>query len=419
MQSKIRNLNGRICYIFVWLILFCILPAACRKPSNDSTVDSNTSCDNIAVNNDPFTTCGNILFQTPRNWQLEANGEDFILRLPPIFGNRDRWVNVAVVKGFASSGNIENDYNTVWQKYLGGFTKYQEPVLVKETSIKGYDIARGGANVREGNNAPFFVHLWVAKVNGQVETVFTFANYSSDFDIIFFGDIAPFWARLQFKNLPSPAKPCYTLRGKGIQGIYMGLSSGLNIYGDFGKKISLLTVYSDGKLNTLSVLPDMGFNEFDRETDREVKKDYWANYNLQTGKATFYGATSRVVDFTYSNNKVYYGGNEYTKLSAVDGLKLSGIYTADNSPAAVTTFGYEPTITFYADGRFEDRTALYYVNSIDPKFKKPGNGKYTINNYTIELLYDDGRGSASFPIVNFDNDQYKSIQIKNVFLFKK
>jgi hypothetical protein len=415
-----QTMRNKMLYILSFYLL--VLFSACKKDNETAAPGTNNTlpaCDEIPVNNAPFTTCGNIKFQTPPDWKLEPEGENFILRLPFISGNPDRFVNMLVVKGFASSGNIETDYNTVWQKYLSDFTKYQEPFLIKDKSIKGYDIIRGGTNIRNGNNAPLYVHVWVAKVKDQAEAAFTFANYNNDFDIAFYGSIAPFWARLQFNNLPAPAKPCYTLRGNGIQGIYYGLANGLDIYGNYGKKLSWLMVYSDGKMKRINVLPYEGINGFDRETDREINKDYWADYNLQTGKATFTGNTPQVKNFTYNSNKLFYDDQEYAKLANVDGLTLSGVYSADSSPTAITTFGYEPVITFYKDGRFEDKTALYYVNSIFLPFKTPGNGKYKINNYTIDLTYDDGRGSASFPFVSFDKENFTSIQIGNVFIFKK
>jgi hypothetical protein len=420
MTTNFKNYKRTISILFVATNLFFM---GCKK-NNEAQVQPGlnpvAACDNLPISNVPFTTCGNILFKLPEGWQLQADGEDFLLQLPFISGNPDRLVQMAVVKGFTSTNNLETDYNTIWQKYLSNFTKYQEPFLIKEKSIRGFDIIRGGTNVRS-NNIVVYAHLWVAKVKDQAEAVFTFANYNNDFDISFYGDIAPFWARLQFKNLPAAEKPCYTLRGNGVQGIYYGLSNGLNIYGDYGKKLTMLMVYSDNKMKRLpyGVLPKTGLNLFERDADREVNKDYWADYNLQTGMATFYGTPGGIKSFTYSNNKVYYDNEEYSKLPAVDGLMLEGVYSADNTPLAVTTFGHEPTITFYKDGRFEDNTALYYVNNIDSKFKTPGNGKYTISNYTIELTYNDGRGGATFPFVNFDKDKVTSIQINNVFIFKK
>jgi hypothetical protein len=95
------------------------------------------------------------------------------------------------------------------------------------------------------------------------------------------------------------------------------------------------------------------------------------------------------------------------------------VYTADKSPTAISAFGHEPTITFYTDGRFEDNTALYYVKSYDAKFKNPGKGKYSINNFTITVVYDDGRGSASFPIITWDVATNSPIQIGGQILLKK
>ena len=116
---------------------------------------------------------------------------------------------------------------------------------------------------------------------------------------------------------------------------------------------------------------------------------------------------------------IIYNEYAYSKIPAVDGLTLSGVYTADKSPTALSAFRHEPTITFFKDGRFEDNTALYYVKSYDAIFKNPGKGKYTINNFTINLVYDDGRGSASFPLVTWNAATNSSIQIGEQILLKK
>ncbi|MBC8112176.1 MAG: hypothetical protein H7Y04_14055, partial [Verrucomicrobia bacterium] len=104
--------------ITIYFIVFALFSACKTNSEGDSNTNPVAACDEIPLNNAPFTTCGNIQFQTPKDWKLEPDGENFILRLPPISGNPDRFVNMLVVKGFTSSGNIETDYNTVWQTYL-------------------------------------------------------------------------------------------------------------------------------------------------------------------------------------------------------------------------------------------------------------------------------------------------------------
>jgi hypothetical protein len=52
-------------------------------------------------------------------------------------------------------------------------------------------------------------------------------------------------------------------------------------------------------------------------------------------------------------------------------------------------------------------------------FKAHGNGKYKNTNLTIEMTYDDGRGSTSFPFINLSGASLSSIQIGEKVILKK
>jgi len=375
---------------------------------------------NNGANNGAAVTCGNLIFTVPAGWTLEPDGENYALRLPPRYNDPQRWVNLAIFKSAVSCGNIATDFNNAWQKILGSYTKSQEPYLIKEKSIKGYDIIRGGTIIRKGNDMPLYAHLWAAKVRDQLETILVFANNNNDFDIAVNTEIKPFWAKLKFKNLPENAPANYTLKGNGIQGIYTGMQSGITLSGGIAKNISFLIIYNDGKIKRANQLPENGFNNFDREVDREINAGYWGAYDLKKGMVVFDNDNpKRTLGFTYRAPKVIYNEYAFNKLPAVDGLTLSGTYTADKSPAAISAFGHEPVIIFYMDGRFKDNTALYYVKNYDALLKAPGSGKYTISNFTIELQYDDGRGRASFPFITWDTTNNSSIQIGEQILLKK
>jgi hypothetical protein len=206
-----------------------------------------------------------------------------------------------------------------------------------------------------------------------------------------------------------------------IEGIYVGIQSALNSRGEIEKKIYYLLVYNDGKLKANQLLPENGLNTFDREADIVKNSGQWADYDLKAGKAVFKDNNNRTVGFSYdkNNKSILYDGAEFFKAPSVDGLLLSETYTADKDPLAVKAFGYEPTIAFSKDGRFEDKKAMYYVKSYDLMFKNPGVGKYSINNFTIDIVYDDGRGKASFPFVNLDATDFSSIIIGDHVMLKK
>jgi hypothetical protein len=394
--------------IFPFLFLMLISYTGLSQPTNP------------AKDTTAMITCGNMLFAVPAGWKLEADGENYGLFLPLRDNNPQRWINIAIFQGNTSTGNTETDFNNAWQMYLGKYSKHQEPYLEKEKSGKGYDIIRGGTTIWKGNEMPFYAYLWVAKVKERVETIIVFANYSDDFEIALNTEIRPFWAKVHFKNLPGAAPASYTLKGDGVQGLYTGLQSGMRMSGGIAKDISFLLVYNDGKVKVSSKLPENGFTGFDREVDRELNPGYWGEYDLKKRIVVFDKSSQpRTLGFTYRPPKVIYNEYAYTKLASVDALTLLGTYTADQTPTAVSAFGHEPTISFYKDGRFEDNTALYYVKSYDPMFKRTGKGKYTISNFTITLVYDDGRGTASFPFISWDAATNSSVQIGEKVLLKK
>jgi hypothetical protein len=217
----------------------------------------------------------------------------------------------------------------------------------------------------------------------------------------------------------SPEAAARTGSTGSIEGVYMGLQSGLNSNGAILKRGYYLLVYNDGKLKATQLLPENGFNAFNKEADMKANPDYWADYNLQTGKAIFKTSNNRTVSISLKKKSIFYNNEEFVKVPSVDGLVLAGVYSADQDPLAVKAFGHEPVITFFKNGRFEDKNAMYYVRSYDAMFKTPGNGKYRIKNLTIEISYDDDRGSASFPFVNLSAASLSSIQIGEKIILRK
>jgi hypothetical protein len=407
-------------------IYFCEAKSSNNNPlvvrnipvSRNGYVNQNVSGGTLV--NGAWITCGNLLFTVPAGWKLEADGENCALMLPPRYNDPKRWVNMAIFIGSASSGNIEVDFKNAWQKFLGKYTKYQEPYLLREKSTKGYDIVRGGTNISKGNEMPIYAHLWVAKVKDRLENIVVFANNSSDFDIAENQDIKPFLAKLQFKNLPLESPATYAVKGNGMLGVYMGLQSGLSLNDGIRKNISFLIIYEDGKLKVANKLPENGFYDFDREADIGVNAAYWGDYDLSRSLVFFNGVEpKRTLGFSYQPPNLIYNKYAYIKLPSVDGLRLSGTYTADQSQTAAGTFGHEPTISFNKDGSFQDNNALYYVRSYDVMFKTPGRGSYYISNFTINLVYDDGRGRVSFSFISMDLKNNNSIQVGEIILLKK
>ncbi len=163
---------------------------------------------------------------------------------------------------------------------------------------------------------------------------------------------------------------------------------------DVMKKMSLT------KYEWIAIYPDGKFNSY---MPREGYADFYAK-NKDWGKASWSGSKLNVTDAL--NNTYYFekkAANQmqrsydskphYYKSKSVDGLRIEGAYTqyAGLIPSAKNEAQY--LIWFNKDGSFDDR-GISVVDLKNPyKFPDdaPGKGKYTIENYSIFLRYDNGR----------------------------
>ncbi|MBC8112238.1 MAG: hypothetical protein H7Y04_14375 [Verrucomicrobia bacterium] len=203
------------------------------------------------------------------------------------------------------------------------------------------------------------------------------------------------------KNPPSSNNSTkYTFNASGLPGVWAGLGNRLaaKSYGTvIQKDINYLIIYNDGKLREGSVFPRQGLDNFNREENRTRDAGYWADYSLPEKLARF---EYRKIKMEFAAGKLVYNDAEYTKLPHVDGLKLNATYTAD--PKGAEYLGYEPVITFYANGKFEDKGALNRADDLEAMFKKFGSGTYQIKNFTIYLNYSDSRGTAKLSFISMD-----------------
>jgi hypothetical protein len=209
-----------------------------------------------------------------------------------------------------------------------------------------------------------------------------------------------------------------TFVSNGLPGVWAGLDYGFAVKSHgtvIEKGMNYLIIYSDGKLREGSVFPRQGLDGFNRAENLQRDAGYWANYSLADKLARF---EYRKIEMEYAAGKLIYGGDAYTKLPYVDGLRLSATYTAD--PKGAEYLGYEPVITFYADGRFSDNGALNRADDLAPLHKKFGSGTYQINNFTIYLTYADGRGTSKLSFLSVDGiSNPRSIFIAQKNLLKK
>ncbi len=144
--------------------------------------------------------------------------------------------------------------------------------------------------------------------------------------------------------------------------------------------------------------PDMpltGLNNFSKATHNN---DSWGKFTMANGKGSFKNKYDEIKIEKVSANELKRVGytHSFHKCVPVDGLKLEGTwgpYPNWSKEAHYSEPGCKRLISFKKDGTFTDRGA-FVSNTNNPNEhpdRAPGNGTYSISNYTLTLNYADGR----------------------------
>ena len=154
-------------------------------------------------------------------------------------------------------------------------------------------------------------------------------------------------------------------------------------------KYEWMVIYPDGKF--YRYMPAEGYAGF-YEKNKEWEKAAWSGNRLNVTDASsnpyyFDKKSATTMQSSFDSRPNYY------KCAPVNGLRIEGAYTqyAGLVPSATNEAQY--LIWFNKDGSFDDRGISVadlkrpYAFADDA----PGKGKYTIEDYSIFLRYDDGR----------------------------
>jgi hypothetical protein len=138
------------------------------------------------------------------------------------------------------------------------------------------------------------------------------------------------------------------------------------------------------------------------------QNDSWGKFSVQGNKITIQSKYENET-LNKKTSTIYEKPNStflYYKCARVDGLTLLGGWTYDKGwrENRYNQGDCRPVIYFGTDGSFIDRGAFLYAcgsPSTNPK-DQPGQGTYSINNFTLTLKYKDGRTISKAFCGNFD-----------------
>ena len=152
-------------------------------------------------------------------------------------------------------------------------------------------------------------------------------------------------------------------------------------------KYEWLVIYPDGKF--YPYMPTEGYAGFyNKNKDWGSAKWNGSRCDIVMGSYTYYydkkSATS--MQYQYDSRPNYY------KCKSVNGLRIEGAYTQYSGLIPSQKNEPQYLIWFYKDGSFDDRGAFVADLKNPHAFPAdaPGKGKYSIEDFSIFLRYDDG-----------------------------
>jgi len=197
-------------------------------------------------------------------------------------------------------------------------------------------------------------------------------------------------ARPQVATTPPSSSPAQPSRPGQIDGVYLTLKN----KGGFNAGVSkdYMVFFPNGEV--FWHLPQEGLLDFDVAGSHRDWNDFWGHYEMQGGR--FQVTFNTGPDYSGLRNgdgTLLIGGYTYVRQTGgPDGRTLRGTYRAYN-------LGQDPSrdVTFYPDGRFDDRGIRGAVGALDLAYGRakvptdPGSGRYRIARYSIVFEYSDGR----------------------------
>ena len=213
---------------------------------------------------------------------------------------------------------------------------------------------------------------------------------------------------------PPPPRPTVSATGQ-IDGVYVTLKNkgGYN----FGVSKDYMVFFPNGEV--LWHLPEEGLLNYDLGSSHQGWRDFWGHYEMQGER--FHVTFNTGPDYNGNRNRdgtLKIGSYTYVhQTSGADGRTLSGTYRAYN-------LGADPKwdVTFYPDGRFDDKGIRGAVGGLDLAYGRakvpadPGRGRYRIAQYSIVFEYTDGRREQlSFYVPDDDGSSAPKQLVINTF----
>ncbi|MFN8295231.1 MAG: hypothetical protein U0T69_03500 [Chitinophagales bacterium] len=335
-------------------------------------------------------------FNMPDGWQKSTKPG-----LVSYTSTDDKDQTFCIITVYASKvvrGNTGEEFMDDWQELAAKPYNIKEAPETEKAEDDGWEAISGGANFTKGS-LNGLAYLTTLVGYGKTVSILALTNSESYQKVI-----EDMLGSLELKKTGSVKNNNTTVNNTndisntgssfGNSNRLVGIWQGMNINtSDFNYKSSgdpiWLIFYDNGKLG--NVLPSSFKSNNKNAPDLGTYQISGSNASLQWYAGT---ASTNIIFKNTDQIQVIAstGDQNYFRCKSVNGARIEGSWSTYANPnSAVSDGSPSSLITFHKDGTFTDygifSQGIDYFSSVKTM---PGNGTYSINNFTITLKYSNG-----------------------------
>jgi hypothetical protein len=337
-----------------------------------------------------------ITYSPPKGWKKDVK----ISYVVYSNAKQNSYCMIAIYKSAAGTNNITADFASEWKQLAA--TPYKittAPNLQEIEKENGWTSQTGGATFIN-NGGTNILLLATSSGYNKVTSIMIITN-----DTSYMSSIATFSTSVQL-NKPATTQATNTLpvTNNGAKAdVWMNVITN-SLYGGGGgywsftdaTRIKFYFVYPDG--DYCSEMPFAGLQTFDKDKSKITGERTWGKFTMQNGNGAFVSKYENIKVKKVSATKMEKIGYTYgfAKCASVDGLILNGAWSSIpnwSKDPYFTEPGCRRVIYFKPEGSFDDHGVFVADSRYPNKHAEdaPGEGTYSISNFTLVLKYDDGR----------------------------
>lgn len=337
-----------------------------------------------------LTACGQkkfdiINYTAPKNWTEKTGAENVTFSTDDKDGN---FCIISVYKSVAAGNDSKQNFDMSWQTLIQNTIYVSDAAMQPVVNDDGWETQTGSSQFNNEGISGTVILLASTKAETLVNIV-----------ILLNGDkyILEMETFLESLSMNIPKKSITETKEIKTNKIttpkhevWMSYK-----YNMMKKRFESAFVLKYETGDCLDYVPEEGIIGFSKKTDN--KKDRHWGTAVTKGKEihiTYPGYVRKLGKV--SATKMSYPPDSkitfYHKCASVDGLKLNGVWSADEPEWYKKQNTNAKTIRFYADGRFENNKGFVCMKETSEGFKHrdSGSGTYYIKDFTLVLTYNDG-----------------------------